>query len=122
MSSVLSYVTSPIRNYVSSLIISALSKYIVGIEVNCTYFQSLWFEALGILSQELNLQNVELNLTSLENDLGIALPIVIKSSFAKSLKIVIPWTSLLSLPIGVYIENLNIELEDKVGVIFPSSL
>jgi singapore isolate B (sub-type 7) whole genome shotgun sequence assembly, scaffold_0 len=74
------------------------------------------------LSQELNLQNVELNLTSLENDLGIALPIVIKSSFAKSLKIVIPWTSLLSLPIGVYIENLNIELEDKVGVIFPSSL
>ena len=74
------------------------------------------------MSQELNLQNVELNLTSLENDHGIALPIVIKSSFAKSLKIVIPWTSLLSLPIGVYIENLNIELEDKVGVIFPSSL
>ena len=68
------------------------------------------------------MQNVELNLTSLENDLGITLPIVIKSSFAKSLKIVIPWTSLLSLPIGVYIENLNIELEDKVRVLLPSSL
>lgn len=122
MSSVLSYVTSPIRNYVSSLIISALSKYIVGIEVNCMSFQSPSFAALGILSQELNLQNVELNLTSLEDDLGITLPIVIKSSFAKSLKIVIPWTSLLSLPIGVYIENLNIELEDKVSTLFPSSL
>ena len=72
--------------------------------------------ALGILSQELNLQNVELNLTSIESDLGLKLPFVIKSSFAKSLKIVIPWTSLLSLPVGVYIENLNIELEDKVRI------
>lgn len=71
---------------------------------------------MGILSQELNLQNVELNLTSIESDLGLKLPFVIKSSFAKSLKIVIPWTSLLSLPVGVYIENLNIELEDKVRI------
>ena len=69
---------------------------------------------MGILSQELNLQNVELNLTSIEEDLDLQLPIVIKSSFAKSLKIVIPWTSLLSLPIGVYIDNLDIEIGDKV--------
>lgn len=72
---------------------------------------------MGILSQELNLQNVELNLTSIEEDLGLQLPIVIKSSFAKSLKIVIPWTSLLSLPIGVYIDNLDIEIGDKVFVV-----
>ena len=58
---------------------------------------------------------MELNLTSLEKDLGISIPIVIKTSFAKSLKIVIPWTSLLSLPIGVYIDSLDIELQDKVG-------
>ena len=57
---------------------------------------------------------MELNLTSLEKDLGISIPIVIKTSFAKSLKIVIPWTSLLSLPIGVYIDSLDIELQDKV--------
>ena len=69
---------------------------------------------MGILSQELNLQNVELNLTSIEEDPGLQLPLVIKSSFAKSLKIVIPWTSLLSLPIGVYIDNLDIEVGDKV--------
>lgn len=69
---------------------------------------------MGILSQELNLQNVELNLSSIEEDLGVNIPFVIKSSFAKSLKIVIPWTSLLSLPIGVYIESLDVELIDKV--------
>ena len=57
---------------------------------------------------------MELNLTSIEEDLGLQLPVVIKSSFAKSLKIVIPWTSLLSLPIGVYIDNLDIEIGDKV--------
>ena len=35
MSYVFNYVASPVRNYVSSLLVSALSKYIVGIEVNC---------------------------------------------------------------------------------------
>lgn len=77
---------------------------------------------MGILSQELNLQNVELNLTSIEEDLGLQLPLVIKSSFAKSLKIVIPWTSLLSLPIGVYIDNLDIEVGDKVFAFFLCDL
>lgn len=113
MSYVFNYVTNPIRNYISSLLVSALSKYIVGIEVNCMVLYVASSIALGILSPEVNLQNVELNLSSLEKDLGLSLPLVIKSSFAKSLKIVIPWTSLLSLPIGVYIENLNIELQDK---------
>ncbi|KNB43357.1 hypothetical protein JH06_4071 [Blastocystis sp. subtype 4] len=107
MSSVLNFVANPVRSYVSSLLVSALSKYIV---------------ALGILSQELNLQNVELNLTSIESDLGLKLPFVIKSSFAKSLKIVIPWTSLLSLPVGVYIESLNIELEDKVRICLRNNI
>ena len=114
MSYVLNYVASPVRNYVASLLVSALSKYIIGIEVNCTFMKSISIIALGILSQELNLQNVELNLSSIEEDLGIKLPFVIKSSFARSLRIVIPWTSLLSLPIGVYIENLDIELCDSV--------
>ena len=68
MSSVLNFVANPVRSYVSSLLVSALSKYIVGIKVN----------SLGILSQELNLQNVELNLTSIESDLGLKLPFVIK--------------------------------------------
>lgn len=58
---------------------------------------------------------MELNFSSIEEDLGIHLPVAIKSSFAQSLKIVIPWTSLLSLPIGVYIENFDIQIEDKVG-------
>lgn len=118
MSYVLNYVANPVRNYVSSLLVSALSKYIIGIEVNCIIFCVYSFVALGILSQELNLQNVELNLSTLEEDLGIKIPFVIKSSFAKSLRIVIPWTSLLSLPIGIYIENLDIELGDKVVFIF----
>ena len=69
---------------------------------------------MGIISQELNLQNVELNFSSIEEDLGIHLPVSVKSAFARSLRIVIPWTSLLSLPIGVYIENLDIQIEDKV--------
>lgn len=114
MSYVLNYVASPVRNYVASLLVSALSKYIIGIEVNCKYQFLVDYIALGILSPELNLQNVELNLSSIEEDLGIQIPFVIKSSFAKSLKIVIPWTSLLSLPIGIYIEHLDIEITDKV--------
>lgn len=120
MSYVLNYVASPVRNYVASLLVSALSKYIIGIEVNCILVFYMLYIALGILSQELNLQNVELNLSSLEEDLGISIPFVIKSSFAKSLRIVIPWTSLLSLPIGIYIENLDIELEDKVLLLIIS--
>ena len=71
---------------------------------------------MGIISQELNLQNVELNFNSIEEDLGIRLPVSVKSAFARSLRIVIPWTSLLSLPIGVYIENLDIQIEDKVFI------
>ena len=42
MSYVLNYVASPVRNYVSSLLVSALSKYIIGIEVNCPNVVS-WF-------------------------------------------------------------------------------
>lgn len=116
MSYVFNYVASPVRNYVSSLLVSALSKYIVGIEVNCALCSVASRLALGIISQELNLQNVELNFNSIEEDLGIHLPVSVKSAFARSLRIVIPWTSLLSLPIGVYIENLDIQIEDKVFI------
>ena len=64
------------------------------------------------MSDDLNFENVELNLSNLlSEDLHLDLPIRISKSYAKSLKIAIPWTSLLSTPIGIYIDNLELVLE-----------
>jgi hypothetical protein len=93
-------ILGPLKRYIGELLRTYLSTYIKGIEV----------DEIGFLGSEIILNDVELAVEAINALLPSDSPLVLSSGFVKSLKIGIPWTSILSTPVSVALDTVEVVL------------
>jgi hypothetical protein len=93
-----SLLLGPLKRYVGELLRSYLSTYIIGIEL----------EAIGFFGSEVILNDLELATDALNCLLPLESPIELASGFVKSLRIYIPWTAILSAPVSITLDTVEV--------------
>ena len=105
MTSMLRYITNPLRSTVTALLRNYLSKFVVGIRD----FDN------SVQSGDIVLRNLALRTEVLQEGLE-GLPLTVLSATVGELHISIPWTALLSQPIRITLKKCNIVIVvDDVG-------
>ena len=100
---VLDLLSSPLKGYVTQTLKFYLSKYIEGVHL----------DGLGVFGEDIVLHDLELKKDVLQSSLDIAPRFDFKRGFIRELRILIPWTKLLSQPIEIKLNTIELILTSQ---------
>lgn len=103
MSTVLDLLSSPLKGYVTQTLQFYLSKYIEGVHL----------DGLGVFGEDIVLHDLELKKDVLQSSLDIPPRFDFTRGFIRELRILIPWTKLLSQPIEIKLNTIELILTSQ---------